>query len=652
MATDSVAVYAGPANFKLASEAETFRDRQFLRFSDREVGFQSDFHSLSQSITHLVPLQQPNGSFIAPEILPRCDKSDDHLGVAGMLAYYLTLVPDKPEWEDALSRAIRFQLDHLVWKSKGRPGSYVRCLINEDSSLDWCNTLWVLMSVTPILKYSRPFIEKSLYAEIEAFGADIWQYLSQFPVRDENPCHNQLLEYTALGYAYGVSSNRQDVKDSVMAYYKQTLRSLRVKDCGRWIYTEFGRWCPHYSVLSWHALESLLADSGDSTVEEDALEMAAAFNDRLSASGYIYGGSRRDEPGYEEFLYQLWLREKQFGFDRIQMPEPSTQWRNLVYDGHNGRGLASRMPHYAKGRPEQPLTDISSPYAMRKERCSVHFNEDTSAHQISIRGLEILEANTKLRLAGGLTWRTKDGQWKGDEVIANPPANSQLHHYSQSIAAKVGEFEVHATMQRGASWEIRCWWITDGRLLECFYHFLSHGVTRAEEIRFIIGNPYLAEFEGKVHPIREIRGRTSSVPTYGGAQSLRSAGPLWIGNQAIVSTHPLQYIRPDERAFDGFPARNGLLWREQEDSNRVDILLVEQPREVFFRESIFTAVQFGDASLLPEVTSSPNTWECRFGLGIFRAAAQESVWKYQFQSAKGTYELPAPSFKQQKTTLI
>jgi hypothetical protein len=641
----TLTAYQGPDRFGLANDGKKFRDRRFFPFSDRKVGFESDFHSLEQSLNRLIPLQQPNGCFFPPEILSLGEKSDDHLGLAGMLAYYLTLVPAKPEWEEALRRAIRFQLGHLLWTAKMQPGRYVRYRIAEDSSLDWCNTLWVMQSVGYLLKYARPFVGEKMFEEVGALGGDIWDFLSHYPQRDETPCHNQLLEFAALGYSYGAASGREDVRQGVMTYYRETLRHLRVKDRGRWIYTEFNRWCAHYALLSWSALEMLWTESHDPIFEEDALEMAAAFNDRLSAGGYTYGGSRRDEAGYEEFLYPIWVREKQFGFNRLLLMEPSERWQQLVFDGHNGRCLVGRMPLYARGRPDMPFPGVpSSSFTLRHGGCSVFFNPDTTPHQISVNGLEVLEASTRLTQGGGLIWKSA-GIWKQDELIANPPPDSQLHRYNQLLALRSGDLEIRASMQRGVYWEIRQWWITDGTLLGRFFHLFSHNCCDTEEIRFILGNPYLAEDENGVHPIREVLSREGSVATQGQAQSLRSTGPLRLCNQSLVSTHPLQFVRPDEDAFDGFPTRNGRPWSEQEDSNRLEILLSEHPRRIQFRESIFAAAQIGETARPSEVTSSQDSWQCRMLLGGFRASEQNGDWKYQFQTSRGTQELTSPAFR-------
>jgi hypothetical protein len=637
-------LYKSPANWPLEETKEGRRTRRFIRFSERPTGFETDFSCLKRTLNIIVPQQQANGCFLSPDEILLADKSDDHLGVAGMLAYYLSLTDTNPEWSDALCRGVRYQMDHLCASAPNVSGRYVRYHLKQDCPLDWCNTLWSLQGLNFVLEYGRAFLPDDLYVEVEALGRDFWEYLTDFPARDENPCHNQLLEYASIGYTYGRVSGRSEVCGFTLEYYRTFLRKLRILDRGRWIYTEFNRWCAHYALLSWCALEHLWAESGDSMFKEDALEMAAAFNDRISAGGFYFGGSRRDEPGYETFLYQFWLRGQSFDFDRLLLPEPSDQWRDLIYDGHNGRSLVSEMMLFAK---QPSITKISLPptvYTMLLDRYSVRFNENATARHISVNGLELLEAKLPACLSSPLLWK-QNGTWVEDTILATPPPSSQLHRYSVVLGQRIADCDVRATMQRGGEWEIRQWWISDGKRLQWVAHFIAHNVVRSEQVKFVFGNPYLAEIDGSVVPVSVISNATQSVHTYGAAQSLEGCDLLQIGNQFMRSTHPLSFVRPREDAFDGFPARNRKLWSQQLESNRIEMILSDESKQFNFRESFFASLEIGHESTKPELLTRPEEWKCSGAMGRFKAEGKNGIWSYTFKLTGGqAFQLPNPTF--------
>ncbi|MGE9289536.1 MAG: hypothetical protein ACQKBT_01015, partial [Puniceicoccales bacterium] len=488
-------LYRSPANWPLVESEEGKRERRFIRFAERPTGFEADFACLERSLHQIVPRQEESGCFLSPEEMLLADKSDDHLGVAGMLAYYLSLTDENPAWREALNRAMRFQFDHLCWSKPESSGCYVRFYLEKDSPLDWCNTLWSLQGLNFVLEFGRPFLVKEFYEEALQLGRDFWEYLTEYPTRDENSCHNQLLEYASIGYTYGRVSNRSEVCEYVLNYYHEVLRKLRVRDRGRWIYTEFNRWCAHYALLSWCALEHLWAESGDPHFEEDALEMAAAFHDRISAGGFYFGGSRRDEPGYETFLYQIWLRGHSFDFDRLLLPDPSNRWRDLIYDGHNGRSLVARMILYAKPPSATQCILPPSVYTLYRDHCSVRLNENGTSRHLSVNGLELLEANLPGSFNSPLLWE-QNGEWLEDSILAKPPPSSLLHRYSRVLKQLDSGLEVRATMQRGGDWEIRTWWITDGHRMQWVSHFIAHNSIRSDCLKFVFGNPCLMEADG------------------------------------------------------------------------------------------------------------------------------------------------------------
>ncbi len=637
-------LYMSPANWPLEESDAGVRKRRYIRFSERPNGFDVDLDCLKRTLEVIVPQQQASGCFISPEDLLKMDKTDDHLGVSGMLAYYLSLTGENEQWEDALRRAASFQLENFCWEKSGVAGRYVRFDFKRDTPLDWCNTLWSLQGLNFVLQYGRSFLTQDLYAELEKLGRDFWDYLTKLPSRDENPCHNQLIEYASIGYSYGQASGRSEVCEYVLEYYRTVLRKLRILDRGRWIYAEFNSWCGHYALLSWCALEHLFAESGDAEVEADAIEMAAAFNDRLSAGGFYFGGSRRDEPGYETFLYQFWLRGQTFNFDRLLLPEPSNQWRNLIYDGHNGRSLISEMTLYAKKPVATQNTLGSSAHTLMLDRCSVRLNEDATLHHLSVNGLELLAANFPNKLRSPLWWKN-NGTWLEDRLLATPPPASQLQSF-HTVREQTGSgLEVRATMQRGGEWEICQWWISDGKRLQWVAHFVAHSSVRSEQVKFVFANPYLAEFDGEVGPVSLVSSSKESVTTCGPSQLLESTDYLQIGDQFIRSSHPLSFVRPSEHAFDGFPARNRKLWSRQEDSNRIEILLSAEPKQFDFRESFFAGLEVGSESTAAAVTEWPEGWEYAGALGSFKAVETNGVWSYVFEPQDAApFQLLNPAF--------
>ncbi|MBC2602720.1 hypothetical protein [Puniceicoccus vermicola] len=637
-------LYKSPANWPLEETPEGRRDRRFIRLADRPTGFETDFACLERTLHQIVPRQQQNGCFLSSEEILLPDKSDDHLGVAGMLAYYLSLTEENPDWNDALGRGLRYQIDHLCATAPNTSGRYVRYYLERDSPLDWCNTLWSLQGLNFVLEFGQPFLPRELYREALELGRDFWEHLTNYPARDENPCHNQLLEYASIGYTYGRISARPKVCQYVLDYYKSVLRKLRIEDSGRWIYTEFNRWCAHYALLSWYALEHLWVESGESLFEEDAMEMAAAFNDRISAGGYYFGGSRRDEPGYETFLYQFWLRGQVFNFDRLLLPEPSDQWRDLIYDGHNGRSLVSEMMLFAK-QPSIARTSLSlSVYTLYRNRCSVRFNENGTSRHISVNGLELIEANLPDSLNSPLLWK-QNGNWVEDSILAKPPPPSPLHRYGRVLGQSFSGVELRATMQRGSDWEIRTWWITDGHRLQGIAHLIAHNAVRSDQVKFVLGNPCLTETEGVVKPVFSVSNSDCSVNTFGPQQSLRSVDFLRIGDQYIRASTPMQFVRPSEDAFDGFPARNRKLWSKQKDSNRIEIVLSETSKQFHFRESLFVGMEIGGERTPPEVFDKPGIWTCGGKIGRFEATEVEGNWSYSFKP-EGTkiFQLSNPAF--------
>lgn len=628
-------LYTGPANWSLKS-VDGYRDRKFIRLRDRNPDFESDFQILERSVLRLLHGQRPDGCFMTEHELSQYDKTDDQIGAAGMLAYYLTLTPPDAEKVDALERAVRFQMEQLVWTKPALQGRYLRAVKDRDTSSDWCATLWGLTSANAVLRHGRDFLSPETYAALWIFAGDLWTYLQAFPLRNENPCHNQLVEYCAIGYAYAKLVGLADVQQEILGYYREKIRTLRVPNRGRMIYSEFNRWCAHYSLLSWMALEEFSIESGDPLVEEDAMEMAAAFNDRLSAGGYTFGGSRRDEGGYEEFLLPLWLRQKAFDFGRLLLSEPSTQWQKLSFDGHCGRVLVGRMPEYAKERRHLLPPRPASEFTLRRKTISVHLDDLGRVHHLSVNGLEILQANSQPQQ--DLTW-LKEGVRTTDWILQSPPPPSQGQSYLRTSAGHEAGVSTLASMRRGSSVEIRQWWIASDTELLWFIHLLAHSDLRVDELRFSLGNPYLSCFSGQPAPLAEVANTKTSVKTYGPAQRLHGDPYLQLGDQFLTATHPLCFERPSETAFNGFPAKDGVLWREITESNRLDLILLDSRTPLLSRESLFAAVRISANTAAPKVLSKPHEWECRTATGTFQAVETAGVWNYRFLlSAAGKQE--------------
>ena len=287
---DTPVVWVHPRDWKTDN-----RTRRYITLVERAYSRDGDFDMLVRSLRLMLKREDERGSFFSDEEYRRGDRGDDQIGVTCLLAYYLHRQGPDRTINDALERTVRFHLDHLVFRSPERQGAYSRGELARDTPGDWCNTLWCIGSGAITLRYGAAFLTPRTVTDLRGMLVEYWRFLANFPTRDENPCHNQLLAFCEAGARASAALADETMMGEVLKYYHGRMRRLRVQDRGYMIYGEFNQWDIHYSALSWHLLEELAALSSDPVVREDAEVMALAFREQVSAGGYYWGGPRSAE---------------------------------------------------------------------------------------------------------------------------------------------------------------------------------------------------------------------------------------------------------------------------------------------------------------------------------------------------------------------
>ena len=488
-----------------------------------------------------------------------------------------------------------------------------------------------------------PFLEKGTADELREVMADNWSYVSTFPIRDENPCHNQLLAYCEIGISVGKAIGREAIRTEVLRYYHERLRLLRVYDRGYWIYSEFNQWDANYGVLSWTALENLFAATGDPTFAEDAEQMALYFNELVSAGGYFWGGSRRDEGGLDEFLQAPVRWAFELGLDRLLLPEPAHLWRRLAMDGHYVKGLGHRNDGKLAPRKTKRLLP-PRPWHFQKQNCSICLRDDFKLHHLSSAGLEIIPAASTYGFGSGLVWKTA-GEWKSDPLHVQPPKSSQGHRYNLAKSIQLPDIVGLASMQRGYMWETRQWWLSAGKSVVWIGQLITHWYPSCERIEFILGNPVLTRAGGEAVPVTEvISAEGIKADTQGDAVDLSSRRFLTFGDVSIGGTAPVSFIRPSEDSFHTFPVTGGRNLRDFDTSNELRVLVSEAPIRLDCRESLFFAIEIGKEAPSLSAHGEPSTWEVETTLGLFRARQSQGIWQYSIESPWGMNQLPETGF--------
>ena len=589
----------------------------------------------------LLRQQDERGSFYTDAEYRQGDKVDDQLGGASMLAYFLSQTKHNEEIVAALERAVRFHLDHLVWKSPSRRYRYSRSVPDREENDDWCGQLWCFWGGIQALQHGAPFLSGTTAAELRELLAEYWGFLSTFPIRNEQPCHNQRLAYCELGIAYAEAIGDKAITAEVIEYYHREIRPLRILDRGHRIYSEFNQWDVHYGGLSWMMLEHLSAATGEPAFAEDADEMALYVNEQVSAGGYSWGGSRNNECGSDEFPHIFASRATELGLDRLLLPEPSNLWREMAMDGHMGKGLVTRMqvslPH--RGRRHVPAT----PWHFQNDAVSVCLQDDFKLHQLSAAGLEIIPAANMLGVGSGVVW-LKDGAWKSDYLQRHPPKASDGLRYCDGRPIQLRELSGLTSMQRGYTWETRQWWLGKGANLLWVVQLITHGVPKWDRLDFIVGTPLLTRVGNRAVPVATARSAEGmEIDTQGEAATLSSRKYLSFGNVVIGATLPLEFSRPSREAFHTFPLP-GRNWRDCTSSNELRLRVSEVPGQMESRESLFFAIESGNE--VPTLHLASDRWHgtVESKLGTFRALQSDGRWAYTFSSAGGEEELPTNGF--------
>jgi hypothetical protein len=630
-------LYRPPASWKT-----DHRTRRFIALPERKYSRENDMEMLRRSVDWLIDRQDERGSFHSDDEYRQGDKTDDQLGACAMLAYVLSHGPPDSGVQSALQRGVRFHLDGLVRRSPSMPFPYTRAYLDQDSAFDASNGVWILWGGALVLKHGLPFLNAATAAELLELMDQTWQMISSNPVRNENPCHNQLLAYCEIAVLYAKAVKKTEIVREILTFYREKLRPLKVFDRGHWIYTEFNQWDANYGLLSWMSLEHLYTATGDAAFAEDADEMARYFDEMVSAGGYYWGGCRYNEGGLEEFIHLPASRAHSLGLDRLLIPEPAESWDRLILDGHYGRVLVLRLDTPVRS-PRAVLPSPSSPWGFR-DHVSVTLTHDHKLHQASAGGLEIIPSACPLGDGSGLTWR-EGGSWKRDPFHLQPPRESRglRYHGSQPIDA-LGISGL-STFHRGFIWETRQWWLGTGSSLFWIVQVISHSAPLCEKIDFILGTPVLTRVDGRPVQVTQVRtAEGDQADTQGEAVCISSKRYLRIGDAFVTASAQLEFLRPDRDSFHTFPLSKSIYPRDCTSSNELRVRLWEKGGRIDCRQSLFFAAQIGPDSPGLSAARMADSWSVRANQVNFIANLTHGVWNYSLERDSQKANLPRSGF--------
>ena len=639
-ANDPPVVWVHPRDWKTDN-----RTRRYITLLERGYSHEGDFDMLVRSMHLMLKRQDARGSFFSDDDYRQGDHGDDQIGVTCLLAYYLFRTGPDLTISEALEWAVRFHLDHLVFRSPGRLGAFSRGELARDTPGDWCNTLWCIGSGALTLRYGAAFLTPCTVADLRGMLVEYWRFLASFPTRDENPCHNQLLAFCEGGARASLAVGDKTIMGEVLAYYHGRLRRLRVRDRGYMIYTEFNQLDIHYGALSWHLLEELAVMSGDPAVREDADTMTLAFHEQVSAGGYYWGGPRNNECGVDEFPELFTARDAEFGFSGLLFPEPSHLWRQMTVGGHNSGGLVSRMEAALPSRQEKRVLP-PTPWHFQRGNASLCLQDDTKMHHVSAAGLEIISVPNGGRVAPGLRW-LKKGVVKEDRLQVHPPKASEGLRFCDSRPIELENLVGMTSMQRGYYWETRQWWFTSGATLVWIGQLITHFSPECDQVHFVLGNPVLTRVAGRPVPVAEVESAEGvRADTQGAEVTVGSTRFLRFGDVLVGATVPLEFVRPSSDAFHTFPLAAGCFWRDYDRSNELRVVVDQTSRRLDCRESLFFAVEIGkEVPRLETSATGPNAWTVKTTVGSFVSQQDnDGIWKYTLQDTTGSKELPYLGF--------
>ena len=201
------------------------RTRHFIRLSERQYSHETDMDILRRSVEILLKQQDARGSFHTDEEYRMGDKVDDQLGGAAMLAYYLSVTDAGKGIDDALERAVRFHLDHLVNEpTPARPHRHIRYYIDRESGFDTTINVWALWGGALILRHGSCQLSADTLKELRDVMMEAWLLVSSDPQRDGNPCHNQRLAECAVGMLFANAIGNETIARQALDYYHKHLR--------------------------------------------------------------------------------------------------------------------------------------------------------------------------------------------------------------------------------------------------------------------------------------------------------------------------------------------------------------------------------------------------------------------------------------------
>lgn len=623
--------YAPPDRMKWSTDENGRPQRSWIKLDDLPAQPAFDLETLGRSARVLLDRQESSGSFLAPELYFTGDRTDDQIGGAAVLAAALALGRVPPVEKPFLNKAVRYHLEHLVWQSEDTGFMFLRYVADRPTPNDWCATLWALHGAVLTLEHGRGILDPDLELRLRRVCADYWRFLSSYPLKEENPCHNQLLEYCSIGFHAGKVLGDDRVAAEALAYYFDYVRGLRVPLRGRLIYGEFNQWCSHYFLLSWFAVEKLALHTGNAVIEDDAREMAAAFDDRLSAGGFFYGGSRYDEAGVEELMFPLWRRALQFDFGRTLVPGPAGRHRRITYDGHFGKALVGRLPLYAHPRPSSPPATPGNPATLRRKHVSLNLDEAGKPWLLSVAGVEFLQARRLGACSADLLWR-RDGGVRIDPLMGRNLAASRNLSFQTIRREQFGGLESLRSLRRGALWELRNWWLASDDSLVWLVHAINHADMTLDSADLLLACPFLASDDRHTTTLGTVGlPGHPGISLYGGPDLALSPGELSVGGCRLAASHPLCVCRPSSSAAAGFPLPPGTLWRDVTETNFISLQLVSEKTSLACRQGLWGAVVFGastSAEMRPRVTVAANQCEIRIAdIGV-SAEARRGVWHY------------------------
>jgi hypothetical protein len=619
------------------------RTRKYITFSERNYSRKNELDILRRSVAALLRQQDERGSFYSDKEYLRGDVVDDQIGAAAMLACFLSCSGPDETVRIALERAVRFHLDHLVFRSPDRPYCYSRFFNDRDTAGDWCNTLWCISGGIVLLRHGGPHLTTDTWTEFRAVMTEFWSFVSTFPMRDENPCHNQLLAYCEIGILYGKTVGWPELVSELLTFYHAHMRRLRILDRGYHIYSEFNQWDSHYGVLSWFFLELLFVETGDPAFAEDAEQMALYFNEQLSAGGYCWGGSRNNECGIDEFPHLFTARLKEYGFERALFPEPSHLWHRMVVGGHGGGGLSGRLER-TFASPAVKRTLCPTPWHFQSGNASVCLRNNYKLHHLSSAGLELIPVAGTEGLGSGVRW-FNGTVWKSDLLQASsPPASDGLRFYDAK-PFQVGTASGLTSMHRGYLWETRQWWISSSDGLLWVVQLIPHAFLNCDALEFLLGTPVLTRLGGIPVPVSEVENDGGvKADTQGAAATLTSQKFLRFGDISVGATAPVEFRRPAGDAFHTFPLPKGLLWRDELSSNYLRVRLFDEPKAFELRESYFFAVQIGATPPSLDAKAEHSNWKVASNSKFFEARQNQGLWSYTLNDGSTKAELPAIGF--------